>query len=195
GVEGRVFELLGLEYKLVSKETVLHPTILHWAGSPDAEKFDEGKTVVDIKCPITPKSFCQLVAPLYEGYTGMDAMNAIRNGYTDKRGFEHKKHKDGEKFYWQLVSNAILTNSDHAELIVYCPYKSELLEIQQIAAPSSDSPDNANWIYYASHDELPWIPDGGYYKNINVIRFTVLEEDKTTLTKRMDQCGALLIQV
>lgn len=185
-VEGRLFELLGLEYKLVSQESIQHPTISYWAGSPDAQKFesnDSSETVVEIKCPITLKSFCQLVEPIYKCLIGLEAINYIR-----------AEHKEGEKYYWQIVSNAILTNSRFAELIIYCPYKSELLEIQEKAAPSSDSPDSANWIYYASHDELPWIPDGGYYKNINVIRFDVPEEDKQFLTKRIIECGSLLIQ-
>src|SRR5687768_14058682 len=62
-VEGRLFELLGIEYKLVSQESIQHPAIPYWAGSPDAQKFEsnnDSDTVVEIKCPITLKSFCQL---------------------------------------------------------------------------------------------------------------------------------------
>src|SRR6267154_5796646 len=126
-VEGRVFDLLGLEYQLVSKETIAHPTISYWAGSPDANKFDEGKTVIDIKSPITLKSFCQLVDPLYKDLSGMDAINYVRN-----------EHKDGDKYYWQLVSNSILTESKFAELIVYCPYQSELQPIRDRASHMDD---------------------------------------------------------
>ena len=46
-----VFELLDLSTN--SNKTISIPTIDYWVGSPDANKFDEGKTVVDIKCPIT----------------------------------------------------------------------------------------------------------------------------------------------
>ena len=59
-MEDRVFDLLGVEYELVSKDTIKHPKYSFWVGSPDANKFDEGRTVIDIKCPITLKSFCRL---------------------------------------------------------------------------------------------------------------------------------------
>lgn len=191
-VESRVFELLGLEYQLVSKETIQHPTIDYWVGSPDANKFDEGKTVVDIKCPITLKSFCQLVAPVYEELYdagdidhGLVAMNVIR-----------AEHRDGDKYYWQLVSNAILTNSKFAELIVYCPYKSELDAIREmIAKGDGEMQSKYGWINWAQDNELPWIPDGGYYKNINVIRFEVPAEDKIALHQRMVEAGKLLINI
>src|SRR6185369_17941405 len=113
-VERRVFDLLGLEYKLISENTLNHPDIDYWCGSPDAQKFDEGGTVVDIKCPMTLKSFCQLVDSSYPDnakdkdeprYNGTVAMDIIR-----------ERHKDGEKYYWQLVSNAILINAKFAEL-------------------------------------------------------------------------------
>jgi hypothetical protein len=62
-LETRVFDLLGLEYVPLWKDTIVHPAIPFWAGSPDAEKPD---TICDTKCPMTLKSFCQLVDPLYE---------------------------------------------------------------------------------------------------------------------------------
>jgi hypothetical protein len=188
-VEGRVFELLGLEYQLVSSETIQHPSINYWVGSPDAIKEDEGRTVIDIKSPITLKSFCQLVAPLYEDLYdgsldhGLICINALR-----------AEHRDGEKYYWQLVSNAILTNSKYAELIVYVPFKSELEAIREIIQTGDgEMQSKYGWINWANDDELPWIPDGGYYKNINVIRFEIPEEDKEALTERMKMCGELLI--
>jgi len=185
-VEARVFELLGIEYQLVSQETIVHPEIDYWSGSPDANKFDEGKTVIDIKAPITLKSFCKAIEPLYNGLSGIQAIKHIRENYIVG------SQKTGEKYYWQLVSNAILTGSKFAELIVYCPYRSELEAIQQMAAPSQEAPKSANWIYYAGLDELPWIPDGGYYKNLNVIRFEVPVEDMLFLKNRVLAAGLLL---
>src|SRR6185437_4228886 len=92
-LEGHVFSLLGLEYTLSSTETISHPSISFWSGSPDGGNYQPARTVVDIKCPITLKSFCQLV-------------DAYREGGIEK---VRDDHKDGEKYYWQLVSNAILT--------------------------------------------------------------------------------------
>ncbi len=186
---GKVFEILGLEYQLVSSDTIVHPLIPYWSGSPDANKFDEGSTVCDIKCPLTLKSFCTLVAPLYmkevEGvcqYSGHNAINWIR-----------ENHTDGEKYYWQLVSNAVLTDSKYAELIVYAPYKSELQSIREFIQSLTDDQYKYYWINNANDDELPFLLDGGFYKNLNTIRFEVPQADKDLLTKRMIACKDLLI--
>lgn len=175
-LEARAFDLLGLEYTLSSTETDVHPKIDYWAGSKDGTKED---TVIDIKCPITLKSFCQLVQPLYDGLSGMEAMDAIR-----------ENHKDGDKYYWQLVSNSILADKPFAELIVYVPYLSELTEIKQM----SEGNPNAYWVWSASEEELPYLPDGGYYKNLNIIRFAVSDYDKKLLTEKVRAAGELLIK-
>lgn len=189
-VESRVFDLLGTEYQFVASESIMHPVHNFWAGSPDANKFDEGKTVVDIKSPITLKSFCQLVAPLYMDHAGkvLDGMTAINH--------VRENHKDGEKYYWQLVSNSILTDSKYAELIIYVPYRSELQAIRDMAAMIDDEKQkNYFWINNASDDELPWLKEGGYYKNINTIRFEVSVQDKDALTERVKICAELLNKI
>lgn len=181
-VEQRAFELLGLEYSLVSDSTLIHPEYPFWVGTPDGEKKKDN-TIIDIKCPITLKSFCQLVDPLYNGLTGMDAMNAIR-----------ENHKDGDKYYWQLVSNACLKGSDYAELIVYMPYASELDEIRTLAQNvPSDLLSKHYWIAMALPDDLPYLLVGGYYKNLNIIRFEVPESDKDFLTAQVEKASELLV--
>lgn len=180
-LEGRVFEeILGLEYTLNSQETMQHPTIHFWTGSPDGFKYDHGKTVVDIKAPITLKSFCQLVDPLYDGMNGIEAMNVVRS-----------THKDGDKYYWQLVSNSVLSESKFAELIVYVPFQDELDEIKRLA----DGVAHCMWIQFADELELPFIKRGGHYSNRNIIRFEVPEEDKEFLTQRVLLAGEKLIDV
>ena len=182
-LESRVFDLLGLEYILTSKDTSQHPVIGYWAGSADGKKNDDGTTVMDIKCPMTLKSFCQLVDPLYAGLSGMDAMNAIR-----------ENHKDGEKYYWQLVSNSCIENTKYAELIVYVPYFSELADIRMMAHNvPGDQAGKHYWIAMANDDELPFLRDHGYYKNINAIRFEVPAEDKKQLTDLVKKAGEMLI--
>lgn len=166
-LERRVFDVMGTAYKLCSLETIPHPTIKCWAGSPDALKFDEGGTVCDIKAPLTLKSFCQLA--------DCKSMQEVR-----------KAHKDGDKFYYQLVSNAIITSCQFAELIVYMPYRSELDEIRYMASHTNlSNPARFSWIAWGTDDDLPWLPDGGHYKNLNVIRFEVPEADKIALTERV----------
>lgn len=176
-VENRVFDLLGIEYRLSSKETMVHPEYPVWAGSPDADKID---TVPDFKCPLTLKSFCQLVDPIYNGLTGMDAMNQVR-----------ATHDDGEKYYWQIVSNACIKGYKHGELIVYVPYLAELLEIKEMA--HRDGSSKYKWIDYAEFDELPYLLPNGYYENLNVIRFEIPEADKELLTSRVQEAGKLLL--
>lgn len=175
-VEKRAFELLGTEYRLCSSETIEHPTLPeYWAGSPDLIKFDEGQTVVDIKCPYTLKSFCQ--------FADCKTIEDIRD-----------KHPDGEDYYWQLISNAILTNSKYAELIIYCPYKSELEEIRDLAANVDGASQNRfAWVGFAEDKELPYLLDGGYYENLNIIRFEVSEGDKNLLTAIVENASKLLL--
>lgn len=176
-LERRPFDLLGLEYSLTSTETFVHPSIPYWAGSPDGFKHTT-KTVIDIKCPITLKSFCQLV----------DA--GLAGGIEQIR----EDHKDGEKYYWQLVSNAIITGAEWAELIPYMPYKSELEEIRLMAG-SVDAADLSKhyWIAMAGDDDLPYLLDDGYYKNVNVFSFKVPEADKQLLTDCVLRAGKMLI--
>lgn len=175
-VERRAFDLLGTEYKMCSSTTLEHPNLPeYWAGSPDLVKFDEGQTVVDIKCPFTLKSFCQ---------------------FSDCKNIEEvrEEHPDGEDYYWQLVSNAILTESKYAELIVYCPYRSELDAIRDMASNYDGDQNKVAWINWAEDKELPYLLDGGYYKNLNIIRFEVSQEDKDRLTIAVLNASKLLIK-
>ncbi len=174
-VEARVFELLGTEYQITSTETDVHPMYDFWAGSKDGIKHMEGgNAVFDIKCPLTMKSFCQ---------------------FADCKTIEDviERHPDGETYFWQLVSNAIINGLDKAELIVYCPYKSELPEIRDLASSYDGNQNKMAWVYFAEDEDLPYLVDGGYYKNIVVIPFDVTEEHKTELTERVLAASKLLI--
>jgi hypothetical protein len=173
-VENIAFEKLGMEYTLTSQETDIHPTINYWSGSRDGMKHDEGKTVIDIKCPMTLKSFCTLA--------DCQTIEEVR-----------ENHKDGEKYYWQLVSNAVINDCKFAELIVYMPYKSELDEIRELAQMMpQEHLYKFFWIANGNDEELPHLLENGHYKNINIIRFEVNKEDKEFLTERVLEAGKLL---
>lgn len=173
-LEPFAFQKLGFDYELVSDVTIQHPDIPYWCGSPDLI----GENLVgDIKCPMTLKSFCQLVDPIYSGLSGDEAIQIIR-----------EKHPDGEKYYQQLVSNSILTNSTYAELIVYVPFRSDLDEIRLSAADRKEY----RWIEYADDYELPWLVDGGYYQDVNIIHFEIPQSDKELLTNAVIEAGKLL---
>jgi hypothetical protein len=168
---------------------LVHPEIDYWAGSADGFKFDEGLTVMDIKCPMTLKSFCQLVDSIemveIGGVWVQDGIKSISN--------IRENHKDGEKYYWQLVSNSIISDCKYAELIVYMPYLSELQDIRDLAH-SAEPQDLYKyfWIANGNDEELPHLIDGGFYKNIYTIRFEVPQHDKDFLTERVKMAGALL---
>jgi hypothetical protein len=172
------FRHLPFEYELCSDKSITHPIYPYWSGTPDGLADN---TVIDIKCPITLKSFCQLVDPLYTaslmGRYKLEIINSIR-----------ENHPDGEKYYWQLVSNAILTGAQYAELVVFMPYQSELSDIKLMALDQ----DNAMWIANAGENDLPYLIEGNYYKNINVIRFEVPQSDKALLTDCVIEAGKLL---
>lgn len=173
-VEMVAFDRLGMEYIHSSQETLTHPALDFWVGSPDGFKEDEGRTVIDIKCPMTLKSFCT---------------------FADCKDIEEvrENHQQGEKYYWQLVSNAIISNCKYAELIVYMPYKSELQEVRELAGQApEDSLYKFFWIANANDEELPHLIDGGYYKNLYTIRFEVPEADKDFLIKRVMEAGRKL---
>lgn len=178
-LEKRVFELLPIEYRLCSDETIEHRKIKCWAGSPDCTLGED--IVGDVKCPLTLKSFCTLVRPLILGLEGMDAINWIR-----------ENHSDGEKYFWQLVSNACITGAKKCQLIVYVPYRSELEAIRLLAR---EQPGNKLYSIINSDDgELPYLQDGGYYKNLNIIEFPVTEFDKNFLTQRVEAAETMLIK-
>lgn len=171
--ERTVFDMLGIEYSTQSKQTIVHPDFDCWSGTPDSICYGTANTVVDIKAPFTMKSFCQLVDGWKE-----NGIQGIRDA-----------HKDGEKFYWQLVSNAILTGCKEAELIVFCPYRSQVMDI------IARGMESYNWLNYASYEDVPWIPDGNeHYKNLNKFRFAVPDEDKKALTDRVEVASEMLMK-
>ncbi len=186
-LEDRIFSHIGLEYTKTSTETDMHPTIGFWSGSKDGCKEVEKRAVLDFKCPFTRKSFGGLTLPIYCCLSGIEAMRAIVEGF-EHEGIEYPAHSSGKQYYWQLVSNAIINNTDYAELIVYMPYQSELIEIYEMA---KDNP-SCRWMNYATEDEIPYIPDNGFFKNINIISFEVPKEDKELLTANVLKAGKML---
>ena len=166
-VEKRVASLLAqknaFEYKYDSEKTIVHPDIDYWVGTPDLIAANK---VGDIKCPYTLKSFIQLVDIM-----SIADLEALK--------------KDFPEYYWQLVSNAVLTNKQTAELIVYCPYRDELEQIRDLACESGES-DYA-WIEGASDFEMPFLIAAGEYKNLNRFEFEVDKVDKNELATQVRQ--------
>ena len=185
-IEPFVHDILPLTYEYSSQITATHPDIDWWCGSADGINHTDGiKAVFDIKAPFTRASFHGLVMPLYCGLTGIDAILAVRDGFTHN-GIDYPAHKSGKKYYWQLVSNACINGTDWAELIVYMPYQSELLEIGK----TLQEHPRLKWL----GDTAPFINDGGFFKNLNIIRFEVPKSDKDLLTAKVREVGQYLIK-
>ena len=161
-IESRVAGMLdSIIWKYQSEETLVHPKCKMWSGTPDVVSAG---VVGDIKCPYTLKAFAELAD-----------ICLAKDKETLKNEFP--------EYFWQLVSNAILTGKNQAQIIVYCPYKSELADIIKSLENLDDHElqTESQWIAFSSEEKLPWIPDGGYYKNLNHFQFEVTEEDKKQL--------------
>jgi len=170
-----------MQYTPLMDEPKQHPTIEYWWGSPDA-MHEKENSVVELKCPQTLGSFCGLVEPLMIGLTGIEAINHIRDN-----------HNDGEKYYWQMVSNAIITGKPKAELIVFCPYLDQLDELRMLAGNMpTDSLYQYYWIANSKDNELPYLNNDGKYSNVNRIVFDVPQADIDFLIDRVQKAGELL---
>jgi hypothetical protein len=170
-LEQRVLNLIGLEYQLSSSETDVHPEISYWSGSKDL--IVAGVKVSEIKC-YQPKNFAK--------YT-----NALLTKDLELIKDEFPKE------YWQAVSNAILNKVPNAEAITYMPYESELEEIREMAS-NYDGADQWKYRFIAESDKssLAYLPDGGFFKNLNLFEFEVPKEDKELLTKKVLEAGKSL---
>jgi hypothetical protein len=171
------FGLLDMSYSLISDKTVRHPTVSYWVGSPDAINNLEVKAVGDIK-GLQLKAFCEMVDAWHKG-----GIQAVRDN-TDS----------GEKFYWQLVSNACLTSCKLAELILICPYESQLDDVRA-AAIKYDGPDPGRFSRFAMamNNQMAYLPDGGHYKNINIFQFDIPATDKCLIHDRVIEASKELV--
>jgi len=162
-LESHVADMLDtFEYNYVSDQTIVHPTIPDWCGTPDLVGSDK---VGDIKCPYTLKSFAHLADICHN------------------KDLERFKTEVPE-YFWQLVSNAILTGKNKAELIVYCPYQSDLDVIRERIENLDDTDLQTayQWIQFNPDEKLPYIPDKCDYANFYRFVFEVAQQDKDALT-------------
>jgi hypothetical protein len=179
------FDKIGLDYTLMSDQTIQHPTINFWVGSPDAHTLIK---CGDLKCPQQLESFRKMSDPFYDKDTG----SLLYEAFTIEA--LRKNHKDGDKFYWQVVSNSILLrevkglNITKGQIIIFVPYEDELQEIKD----SCDGSPDYYSIWASSADELPYLNRDGDFKNINIIEFDIMPRDVDALTERVKEAGELL---
>jgi len=197
-----VHDKLPTDYIMQSEITEVHPEIPEWVGTPDGKKMltmvevlPEGNkvtqvcdTITDIKCPLTRKGFYNLIKNLYD-FDGINVSNKEKVNGDEIIQLIRNQSKEGEKYYWQLVSNACILGAKYAELIVFMPYFEEIEEIKEYNR-SLENPYFA--IEYAKENELPFLYKESGIDNINIIRFEVKEEDKIFLTSRVKSAIELI---
>lgn len=171
-----LFDQLPPSYTLTSDVTIQHPDYDFWVGSPDGYTDD---TLAEFKCPMTKKSWFKLAV-------GENIFSMI-DGFS-LNGAQYSEHSDGEKFYWQCISNAILLKKKYAELGIFIPYRKDLLAIVEEARAYE-----YRWIINSSGDDIPFIDEGGKFKSITKHRFEVPQKDIDLLTEKMVEGSKLLI--
>lgn len=155
---------LGIEYELLSIETDVHESGM-FAGTKD---FIKGDTVGDIKCPMTRDSFCDLVE------------------IVEKASVDYFREANPE-YYYQIVSNSILTAKEYGELIVFMPYASEIPAIIEYIELIDDFQlqKDVQWVVHEAIERVPHIPDDSDYKNIYKFRFQIPAKDKVDLYEKI----------
>ena len=154
--EPHAFEALGLDYVMQSHITIPNPAMPQHVGSPDCTiQTPKGVTVVDIKCPYTLKSFCQL--------SDVKTSEQLKNEYPE--------------YYWQLISNAILTGATICELVIFCPPIETVKEIIKDGM--------FRWLEFCDPEELPYLPAESEYPNLSTLKFTPSTEDLAALLERV----------
>jgi len=170
-VHGNI-KYLGTEWEFCGEDTVPHPEIDFWAGSPDLISHRTPRKVGDIKSPFSLSSFCD--------FADCKTIEDVR-----------EYHKDGDKYYFQLISNACIMDCNHAELIIFVPYKHELDTIRDRAREMGY--DRIAW--KKNDMELPYlIPGISKYPNILKFPFEVTQAMKSELTEIVKLAGTHLIE-
>lgn len=170
-MEWRLFQKLGLEWSMTSKETIVHPKeqfAPYWSGTPDLKS--SGK-VGEIKC-YQLKHFCQIVDVIKSGKTEKEIIDILR--------------ENEPQIYWQTVSNAMLLNVSKGEMIIYAPIESEMAEIrEEITNYEAIDQWKFRFIVESEDHELAVLSDDGEYESINTFEFTIPMDDKIHLNKAM----------
>lgn len=191
---GIVFELYVFNRKLNTdfenlndKKRSVHTELDNWTGLADTFRRKD-LVVGDIKCPSSLIKFCDLIENTEEG------LESFKINHPD--------------FYWQLVSNGILTGVDNAELLFYIPYLSEMKDIKEFVSNITEEqlPNDLDifQIEWITHEinaylefgknpiQIPYLPNDCEYKDFNTFAFEIPKEDKEFLTERVRMATKLL---
>jgi len=162
---------LGFDYQHIGDKTFEHPTIKGWVGTPD---FLSDNKVAELKS-YQPNKFTEYA-------------DAIQSKDLELLKSEFKVE------YWQIVSNACVLNLDYGEAIAFMPKEEEIMQLAKMVEEYDG--DNL-WSYKYIFDEIianpenpniPYIPKGSEYEDLNIFTFEIPKEDKEALTNRVIEC-------
>jgi hypothetical protein len=129
----------------------------YWSGSPDMLSEN---CVWDIKCPTSPEHIFNLI--------GCD---------------EYSLKEDKPEYFWQLVSNSILTRKRYAGLTVFIPIKEDL---EAILTMNRDNILSYR-IEYAEANSFPQLGNGRENMRLYQMKWLVNLNDKEFLIDRVRQ--------
>lgn len=181
-MEAYVFSfVLGIEYTLCSKETVVHPKYAFWSGSPD---FTKTQTAGEIKC-YYPKKFFEYSKALLQ----------LKEGVITLEDFKAEFKAE----YWQVVSNGVILNKPKCELIVFTPTHKQLCHIIELMDEGwFEKLGLEPWMYRFIDEardkfyKLPHIPEHSEWPNFVSYEFQPPAEDIILLTKTVINAEKLL---
>lgn len=175
-MEKVVYDLIGLEYKITSKSTKVHPKIKYWSGSQDL--IVPKVKISEIKC-YQPEKFCDYADCLLQRDIAL-----FRDEFPEE--------------YWQIVSNAIINRVPKGEALLYQPYDSEADMIYEKVV-NYDGEDAQRFQFIANDiregrmRSLPFQPNDSEYPNLISFEFEVPKDDRKFLTERVKNAVKLLI--
>lgn len=142
---------------------------LNLSGALDLLPRKDGNVFGEIKSPYTMKSFIEMVLSCEKGTL----------------------KEDKPEYYWQMVSNSILSGCTTCELYIYVPYKNDLQDILSENNLEWDSkhPEKVNHskerLKWLKEDECPYLIEGGRFKDLNKFTFKIPQEDRDLLIDRL----------
>jgi len=162
------YNIEGVDYELASKDTLIHPDHDFWSGTPDLVKYFNGnlKSISEIKC------YQKRKFGLYVDCMAKKDVELFKKEYPQE--------------YWQIVSNACIMGVDYGEVLAFMPYKSQIDDIRDIVNNmQGDAPWKYRFILEKDVNDLPFLPDDGYYDSVNMFEFEIPFSDKILLTNRV----------
>lgn len=172
--------------KMFGSATAPHPKYDYWCGTPDV--IDVANEIVgDFKCPWTKSGFLDLIECMY------DPVTKKRNSLSGNEIIEiiRKETKEGEKYYWQLVSNACILGYNKAAILVFFANSEVINELPLFA--NNDFHPPVDFLKWMEIDELPYVKKELDMPLIHEIMFDIPKEDKKKLEERVVEGGKLLI--